>query len=264
MNPRSENFIYQTVFDYTKIYSTFLRIFKYASPIKARIEGYELVNSSQTSSSSSPFTDKEQNLLNSLRRSKTAIADLVLSNEFDLFVTFTFAKNREDINSVKKRMSKWLKNQKEIHGKFSYLIVPEFHKDRKAIHFHGLLKDYRGVLKNSGITQNGRDVYNITSYRLGFSTAVKIDDHAKVSSYIRKYITKDMPQFEGKKRYWSSKDLARPLVVPNQAESYVSNPYLDFTTEYETKTLTVLRTDVTMHLPNKSEDILWKTQTLQT
>lgn len=252
-----ENTIYQNVFNYVKIYPTFVRVFQYPQPLKTRLPGWELVSGSEISSNSSLTTEFQKELYQkqSLRRTKTTLSDLTLCNEFDLFVTFTFAKNRFDVTECKRKMSRWLQNQQTLHGKFTYLIVPEFHKDRKAIHFHGLLKNYRGGLKNSGIKQNGRDVYNIKSYKAGFSTAVKIDNHAKVSSYIRKYITKDMPQFEGKKRYWCSTGLKRPLVLPNQGEHVLSLPFVHFTTEYETKTLTTFRADVNIQsLFNKREN----------
>jgi hypothetical protein len=112
-------------------------------------------------------------------------------------------------------MGYWLNNQRILHGKFKYLIVPEYHKDNKSLHFHGLFLGYNGNLVDSGRTKNGRTIYNINSYRAGFTTAVRIDNREKVASYVAKYITKDMPKFRNKQRYWCSNGLKRPLKIVN-------------------------------------------------
>jgi len=143
------------------------------------------------------------------------ISDIVLCNDFDMFATFTFKSDRSDVEKSKSKMSKWLENQQTKYGKFQYLIVPEFHKKHGAIHFHALLKNYKGQLSDSGKMQKGRKVYNIKSYKAGFSTVVKIDNIDKVSSYVKKYITKDMPMFHGRKRFWCSQKLRRPIHTKN-------------------------------------------------
>lgn len=83
------------------------------------------------------------------------------------------------------------------------------------MHFHGLFSGYKGSLKDSGHAKNGRIIHNIGSYRGGFTTAVKIDDIKKVSSYVAKYMTKEMPKFRNKQRYWCSNDLKRPAKIIN-------------------------------------------------
>lgn len=106
------------------------------------------------------------------------------------------------------------------------MIVPEFHLDGKAIHFHALLKNYPGEIVRAinpktgkKLVKKGRKVYSIPSYNLGLEEVYKIEDtpesHAKVGNYVRKYITKDMPLFKGKHRYWSSNDLSLPTIEDN-------------------------------------------------
>ncbi|MDN5274247.1 MAG: hypothetical protein JWP06_148 [Candidatus Saccharibacteria bacterium] len=158
----------------------------------------------------------------SLRRTKTEIKDIILCNHFDLFATFTFNKDRQNVDVCKSKMQYWLQSQQKIHGKFDYLIVPEFHKDGVSIHFHALLSNYTGKIEDSG-HKSGKTqkiIYNITSYRSGFSTATEIDgdktSRDMVANYVTKYITKDMPQFAGKKRYWVSKGLIRPIKSYNE------------------------------------------------
>jgi hypothetical protein len=183
----------------------------------------------------------------SRRRAKSKLVDLSLQNDFDLFATFTFNckacplnrkgegcrnKRKEgclcdrdtcyrfNVDLCKKRMGYWLNNQRHIHGAFRYLIAPEFHKDQKAIHFHALFGDYSGHLKDSGKkTKRGQAKHDIISYQLGLSTAIhitdNIEDHKKVANYVTKYVTKDMPRFHGKQRYWCSNGLKMPLKYLN-------------------------------------------------
>jgi hypothetical protein len=169
----------------------------------------------------------------SIRRTKSTIADLVLCNDFQYFCTFTFdpkKHDRYDANHCKFIMSMWLHRQRNHSPNLRYLIVPEFHKDG-ALHFHALLANFNGSLKDSGRRQNGRTVYNMTGYRAGFTTAVPIDHNkAAVSNYIKKYITKDMPLIHGRKRYWISQNLVRPV----NAFSRIKNLPLFTKKTYET------------------------------
>lgn len=168
----------------------------------------------------------ELNLERSLRRTKKRISDYILCNRFELFVTFTFAENRQDVNEKRRQMSDWLKNQRNRNGKFDYLIVPEFHKDKQSLHFHALFYGYCGSIAksinlNTGkiVTQKGQPVYTLPEYTLGFSNAKRIilsdDSSSRLSHYVKKYITKDMPIFFNKQRYWASKGLKLPKIQYN-------------------------------------------------
>lgn len=217
MNPIPEYQIYQTVQAYAKLYPAFTKLITYEIPRKVRISGFEL-RGERVEHPTQPLSG--QLWEESLRRTKTTISDIIICNGFDLFCTFTFDPrlvDRQDIKACKQKMSKWLKRQRETHGKFQYVIVPEFHKDGKSLHFHALFKNYKGKLTEANLkTNSSRQVFNISSYRSGFSTAVKIDQNIeKVGSYVKKYITKDMPLFPGKKRYWASHGLVRPVTVAN-------------------------------------------------
>lgn len=151
----------------------------------------------------------------SILRTRVVISDLILCNEFDYFVTFTFSAkkhNRHNVENCRRVMSRFLQNAKYNHSPdLAYIVVPEFHKDGKALHFHALVKNYQGHIKPTKIVKNGRKIYNFAGWRAGFSTAVKIDNHEAVSKYVKKYITKDMPVIFGKKRYFASRNLIRPI-----------------------------------------------------
>ncbi len=252
--PVHEYETYGLVNAYSKEYPSFTRLITYDSSIKVRTSGYELRLEEPNRirvGSANPLA-----LIDSIRRTKKEIADITLCNNFELFATFTFAADRQNVDKCKSKMSKWLKNQRELHGKFSYLIVPEFHKDGKSLHYHALLKNYKGKLNFSGVTQNNKKVYHIKSYRLGFTNVTHIQDINKVAHYIRKYVTKDMPKFPGKKRYWCSTGLTRPIVTTNPS----IDPFTlkQFVEVYRHKQLAILHLNGTLPKPTTNNEELNK------
>jgi len=237
---------YQTYIDvssYLKIYPNFTRLIKFDNPVKVQESGWETDTPHTSNYSNSDFIKYEYEL-KSLQRSKTKISDIVLCNKFDLFSTFTFNKDRQDIDKCKQKMANHLKNSVKRHGRFDYLIIPEYHSDNLSIHFHALTYKYPAELKYSGIIKNGQMVYNIKNYRLGYSTATRIRDQARVSNYIKKYITKDMPHFKGANRYWVSHGLKRPqkVINPNLSQEELSN----FTALFHKKNLTVFHSNTVL------------------
>lgn len=150
------------------------------------------------------------NLQRSISRAKTAIADIILANSFDLFITLTFDKqfvDRYSYGECIKKLNVFLDNRVRRRG-LKYIIIPEHHKDG-AIHFHGLCNDVFKLV-DSGIRRNRRVVFNITDWKIGFTTAVRFDGaYEKVASYIKKYITKDSRKVGGR-WYLSGGALARP------------------------------------------------------
>lgn len=155
----------------------------------------------------------EKAIEESLRRTRTAIFDYALSNNFSHFVTFTFNPQKVDrysVEEVSNIMKYWLNRQKKHSPDFGYVIVPEFHKD-KAIHFHALIKGYTADLKKTNVIQNGKRVYNVIGFTSGFTNAQELDDdQAKAAAYLTKYITKEMITTFNKRRYWASKNLLKP------------------------------------------------------
>ncbi len=198
------------------------RIFIPIRPIKKLSPGME----PDQKAVQGPGNNKEDNLERSLRRTKRVIRDLALCNRFELFATFTFKADRYDIPKCKSKMANWFKNQQKRNGKFQYLVVAEYHKDG-ALHFHALIKGYKGKLKpainsNTGKRIKGR--YNLPGYTHGFTDVTKIkqtsEDLGKAANYLCKYITKDMPVMFGKNRYWASKQLERPIIIENPQKWY--------------------------------------------
>ena len=160
--------------------------------------------------------------VSSLSRTKTLVCDIVLCNDFELFCTFTFDPKKCDsfnFNQCRAKISTWLHHQsdrsREVGKKFKYLIIPEQHKSGRW-HFHALISGYIGTLHDSGLqTSTMRPIYNITTFRSGFTTAVEIDSKEGVSSYVTKYITKDFIKMFNQRRFFCSRGLIRPVKSVN-------------------------------------------------
>lgn len=160
--------------------------------------------------------DKDRVIYNSQNRSINKIYEITRSNKWDYFITLTFSPevvDRYNYDDITKVLHNWLKNIKQNYSKnLKYIIVPELHKDG-AYHFHGLIADIGNLkLVDSGYKTKTKDIiYNIENYYLGFTTCTKVKNNQKVSSYITKYITKDLcVTTKGKKRFWYSYNLNKP------------------------------------------------------
>lgn len=203
------------IYNKIKIYPDFKQVVEFKTPIVNlnALTDLEKITRKRKNSNNRPD-------FSSVSRTRIAIRDIVLCNDFDWFCTFTFAKNRDDVDHCKTQFAQWLKNQKPHSPDLTYLAVPEWHKDKKAIHFHVLLKNYAGVVKPTEFrTKKGFKVFQIPGYRLGYNTAVPItktnENKEKVANYITKYVSKDLVSKYNKKRYWCSRGLVRPEEYSN-------------------------------------------------
>lgn len=147
---------------------------------------------------------------------KNKIYNIARSNTWDWFITLTF--DREKVNStnydeVTRRITQFMNNiRKKKCPDMVYLIVPELHKDGKHYHFHGLLTNVDGLhFTESGKTdKSGHTIYNIREWNYGFTTATRVQDAERVSSYITKYLTKDCDmELKNKKHYLCSHNVNR-------------------------------------------------------
>lgn len=166
-----------------------------------------------------PKKDTDRSVKVSVNRSVNHIYQLARANRWQYFFTLTFNPkivDSTDYALTSKMFSWWINNTKKIFSpEMKYLFVPEFHKDKKKYHFHGLVSDI-GMLPlvpSGHLTKSGSVIYNIRSFYMGFSTATEIRDSAKACSYIVKYLTKELfCTSRGKKRYWASRNLTKPGV----------------------------------------------------
>lgn len=175
---------------------------------------------------------KEHSLYSSLNRTRSALYMYARQCNWEYFITLTYSpdmiENRYDFSLCMKKCSRWIRNCQNRKAKeLLYLLVPEQHKDG-AWHIHGLLCNTTGLtFTDSGKRYDGKIVYNLDDWKLGFSTATKVTDIYKVSNYITKYITKDLCAVTpGKQRYFVSKSIPKPktftaLIDPDEVDSFI-------------------------------------------
>lgn len=176
----------------------------------------------------------ERSVKSSLNRTIQKIYSISRQCNWEYFVTLTFDDekvDRYDYDLCVNRLSRWLEYQRQTYAEdLQYLFVPELHKDN-AIHFHGLIArvgimdiSYKGHFIDRKKLPNGRwvmlkkpmEILEVGGWNYGFSNATKVQDVQKVSSYITKYITKELCiRGKGKKRYFSSKN------IPPSKETYI-------------------------------------------
>ena len=170
--------------------------------------------------------DPERSLAVSRNRTINKIYDIARSNYWEWFLTFTFNPDKVDSFDYAlctKKLSQWLKNTKKQCPDMMYLVVPEQHKSGRW-HFHGLFANVENMtFIDSGIVQKGKRVYNLGNYKLGFTTATRIEDLHRTVTYILKYISKELCMHtKGKKRYWASRNVKLPelyqFLVPLNGE----------------------------------------------
>ena len=229
---------FKEISSYAKIYPDFVKIVKYNRPI---VFTNFLDRGNSAILMNEENAEEQDYLQKSINRTKTKISDYVLCNNFSHFATFTFdpsnskvngEENRHDFQKMSSLLKKWLNTEQVNHfrrhgRKFRYLIVPERHKNN-AWHFHALLEGYQNetegfyTRKNKYITvselkktKKDKNRKFITRYTLGRSEIAPIKDKTKMSSYIKKYITKELIQDKNAKRYWASRNLKTPEIIPN-------------------------------------------------
>ena len=74
----------------------------------------------------------------------------------------------------------------------------------------------------------GKPVFNIPQWSYGFTTATLVEDTARASSYITKYVTKESEQYlKNKHRYYTNRNTLRTL-----PEKLVVDDTIDFIKTY--------------------------------
>lgn len=199
----------------TKEYPTMYKIVIYKEP-------HYFIRSDAPKRRKEYVSDDYVPTVSSLKRTKTLVKDYVACNDFEYFCTFTFNPKLVDSFSYSacySKISVWIHHQRErsrLAGReFKYLVIPEKHKSGRW-HFHALISGYTGSLRPSGVyTRAFNPVYNITSFRSGFTTAVRISSKEGVANYVAKYITKDFIKKFNQRRFFASRNLLRPTKTIN-------------------------------------------------
>lgn len=187
----------------------------------------------------------------SVSRTINTLYEYARSNIWEYFFTLTFNPDKTDsfdYDTSVKAMSQWINNiKKKYSPDLKYIFVPEQHKSGRW-HFHALVSNIGNMtLVDSGkLTDNDDIIYNIDNYKKGFTTATKIKDTKRASSYITKYLTKqtDNKIPKGRKRYWVSRNIKKAYVseeLMNEKEKYsLKNKLMD---EFELTYIKNVRTE---------------------
>lgn len=173
---------------------------------------------------------KQRSEQNSYKRTVQKIYEISRQCQWEYFITLTFAPDavdRMDFDACMKKANKWFHNQRRKAEDLQYIFVPEEH-EKGGWHIHGLVAQVGKMqFTDSGHKVKGQVVFNLDGWKYGFSTATKVTDAHRVSTYITKYITKDMCNVtKGKKRYYRSQNIPEPqehefFVQGNEKETYV-------------------------------------------
>lgn len=156
----------------------------------------------------------------SINKTKNKIYQLARANTWEWFITLTFDRKKNDASDyqvVVDNLKRFIDNlRKNYCPDLIYLIVPELHADGEHYHFHGLLANTGDLqfIYSGKIDKKNRPVFNIKQWRIGFTTATRVSDTARVSGYITKYITKECCSvLKNKKRYYASHNIEKPNII---------------------------------------------------
>lgn len=152
--------------------------------------------------------------IRNIMRSKLVCQRYAKANmqEWETFITLTFADNIQDIKSANKRFRYFIDKVRRVKKDFKYLCITEFQK-RGAIHYH-LLTNININDNNLLYTQEDNSKYrHIKYWNVGFTSIEEIkDDAKKVVGYISKYMTKDIDnRLFGFHRFFYSNNLIKPI-----------------------------------------------------
>lgn len=179
----------------------------------------------------------EVNLLNwkrAARRARQVLYDICKCNDFLYFVTLTFSPDevaRLDDKLVKRKFSQWANYIRKKFPTMYYVAVPEYHK-KGGLHFHLLvggvtmeeLQAVPALTKKGRLKyKHGKQIFNITAWRLGFSTLSCLENVEAAKHYVCKYITKQHydGRFFRKRRYYCSANVARPEICKAHCEDSI-------------------------------------------
>ena len=218
-----------------------------------RVKGVEIDNIVKSERCS--VNDKKT--IENITRAKTTIFEYGVCNDWDFFVTLTINKDKHDRYDLKayyKKFSQFLRNYSKKHSiNIKYLFIPEKHDDG-AWHMHGFVSglpvshlkeltlDMQLPYKLRKKLIKGDIVYSWDNYsdKFGYLTLEKIRDKEKASSYITKYVSKNLSDCVDEmnaKMYYCSKGLKKAEIIkkgrisgnihPSFSNDYVEIRYFD-------------------------------------
>lgn len=190
----------------------------------------------------------------SILRSIRMIKALGLSNDWDWMVTFTLDQKKLDKLTVKDRktgvfvplsrssykyvlqhLTQFLRDQRKKYcTPFSYLLIPELHKDRVNYHVHGLMSGIPDrILEPHWDPKLRMEGYlNWPGYesRYGRCSFGRVRNSEAAVYYSLKYINKDLHSSrinDGVRLYYSSRDLKCPELIEDPLYITLSDEWIN-------------------------------------
>lgn len=151
---------------------------------------------------------KMKNYSNTNQRRRDTIRRLAccnFDNEYDKFLTLTFAENKTDVKECNVLFKAFIRKLKKYNSNLKYLAVIEF-QQRGAVHYHVLLNiPYVPQEELQELWGNGFVFINAITH---------VDN---IGAYIVKYMTKDNKdtRLMGQKAYLFSRNLKKPEKIVN-------------------------------------------------
>lgn len=189
-------------------------------------------------------TVHEEKLDCNIRRAKGRIQEYVMCNPWGYFVTLTLDKRKYDrynLERFHRDLALFLKGVNRYRDdKVKYLFIPEQHTDG-AWHIHGFVSglipsDLRLFTLDEKLPdyirnklEKGYNVYEWVKYReqFGFCDLEEIKSKERASSYVRKYITKELAKCVkdiGAHMYYCSRGLEKAKAIKKGDVSAQYNP----------------------------------------
>jgi hypothetical protein len=164
-----------------------------------------------------PSRDSQKDAYDSLNRARKTVFDLAVSNNWDFFVTLTFATNRTDVLEKYAIVRSEIKRLTRSFPGFRAIFIPEYHKKvesdgRRAVHFHGLISGLpASEFGKRARTRKGYCMPWLRFTKYGFTSVSQVKNDKAVAGYLCKYITKDVIRpMKHCPSYISTRRLARP------------------------------------------------------
>lgn len=156
----------------------------------------------------------------SVSRLKSRIQDLILSNKWNCFVTFTLDGSKRDRFSTDsfEALTRHLKYIRQTRcPELRYMLLLERHS-AGGYHGHALmyLPDWF-IGEEFSLNDNGYLEWNDISYRFGFMSIKPYDGSLRACNYVTKYVTKDLI---GGRVLRTSKGLNVPFVLHDLSISF--------------------------------------------
>lgn len=179
-----------------------------------------------------------------IRRTINTIKELVLCNDWEYFITLTLDPkkyNRYDLSKYNKDLTRYIRNlRRKYQADIKYMLIPEQHHDG-AWHMHGFLmglpKEELELFSREQFLpyyilnklDAGEEIYNWIGYqkRFGNCDIEPIRDKDRASSYVTKYVTKDLANSIKElnaKMYYCSQGLNRAEEIKRGCTTDLYNP----------------------------------------